>query len=175
MTTPGMPEKVKPATSYWHFSETARQCRPIWYQTEGSCGERCGSFARSGFPVVVYLPETTQEFEPMPLPLGPRIAGILSRVLASALIWLRRPTVAPWAEALPARPVAAPEPEAVPEPEPLPEPLPESLPVPEPLPEPLPEPEPEPEPVAEPCGVYLPPSVLPPSTIGLFRSKGYGG
>ncbi len=82
--TPGMPEKVKPATSNGQASLTFLQCRPIWYQIEGNCGARCGSLASSGLPVVVYSPETTQELEPMPLPLGPNSAGISSMVAESA-------------------------------------------------------------------------------------------
>lgn len=54
------------------------QCRPIWYQTEGSEADRWGSLASSGLPVMVWLPETTQELEPMPLPLTPTAVGTLS-------------------------------------------------------------------------------------------------
>lgn len=39
--------------SYRHFAVISRQCSPIWYQSEGSCGARCGSLASSGLPVVV--------------------------------------------------------------------------------------------------------------------------
>lgn len=58
-------------------------------------GARCGSFASSALPEVVCLPSTTQEFEPMPLPFGPRSAGISSRVSERAAIWVFRPSVAP--------------------------------------------------------------------------------
>lgn len=43
--------------------------------------------ASSGFPEVVYFPETTQEFEPMPLPFGPRRAGMPSRTSERAPSW----------------------------------------------------------------------------------------
>src|SRR5579884_134267 len=55
------------------------QCRPTWYQIEGTDGDRCGSFASSGIPVEVSAPETTHEFEPTPLPegsAGPSTEGI---------------------------------------------------------------------------------------------------
>ena len=88
MTTPGSPEKVKPVTSYGQEAPTVRQCRPIWYHSDGIWGARCGSFASSGLPVVVYFPETTQELEPMPLPDGPSSAGTLSTLLDSADSWV---------------------------------------------------------------------------------------
>ena len=54
MTTPGMPgEGVARRRRTGRSLETVRQCRPIWYQTEGSWGARCGSLASSGLPVVV--------------------------------------------------------------------------------------------------------------------------
>src|SRR5690242_13150406 len=61
MTTPGTPEKVKPSTLYSQV-----QCRPSWYQMPGIEGDRCGSFARIGLPVVVRLPAMTHELEPTP-------------------------------------------------------------------------------------------------------------
>ncbi len=97
MTTPGMPEKVYPATSYGQDALTLLQCRPIWYQSDGICGARCGSLASSGLPVVVYLPETTQELEPMPLPLGPSSAG--TELIFSESV--ERPWCSPWVAPLP--------------------------------------------------------------------------
>src|SRR5215468_1124099 len=61
MTTPGTPEKVKPSTLYSQV-----QCRPSWYQIPGIEGDRCGSLARIGLPVLVRLPAMTHELEPMP-------------------------------------------------------------------------------------------------------------
>ncbi len=81
MITPGMPEKVKPLTSNGQSSPTERQCRPIWYQMLGICGPRWGSLASRGFPDAVSLPDTTQAFDPMPLPRGPRTP---SRELAAS-------------------------------------------------------------------------------------------
>ncbi len=66
ITTPGIPEKPKPATSNGQSLPTTRQCRPTWYHSEGIWGARCGSLASIGLPVVVWEPATTQEFEPMP-------------------------------------------------------------------------------------------------------------
>ncbi len=100
ITTPGMPAKVKPETSNWQAGEAVRQCRPIWYQTEGRPGPRCGSLASSGLPVVVWFPATTQELEPMPWPGRPSSCGIPSirsvRPCSSALV-----VAAPWAVAVP--------------------------------------------------------------------------
>lgn len=87
ITTPGIPENVKPVTSYGQAALSVRQCRPIWYQSEGNCGARCGSLASSGLPVVVYWPEITQEFEPMPLPDGPSSAGIWSMICEMPESW----------------------------------------------------------------------------------------
>ncbi len=61
MITPGTPEKVKPSTLYPQL-----QCNPIWYQMPGIDGDRCGSLASNGFPVVVSDPEMTNELEPSP-------------------------------------------------------------------------------------------------------------
>lgn len=58
-------------------------------------------------PVVVYLPDTTQELDPIPLPLGPSSAGILSRVSESEESWLCMPWSAPWAVAEAPSPPAA--------------------------------------------------------------------
>src|SRR3954469_8398157 len=74
MMTPGIPAKVKPATSNGHVAETARQCSPVWYQMLGIEVPWWGSFASSGLPVVVLDPATTQELEPMPSP-RPSSAG----------------------------------------------------------------------------------------------------
>ena len=74
MTTPGRPEKEKPETSNGHWALTVRQCSPIWYQMPGMPVPRCGSLASSGLPVLVRLPATTQELEPMPSP-RPSITG----------------------------------------------------------------------------------------------------
>src|SRR4051794_1121998 len=74
MMTPGIPAKVKPATSNGHAAETARQCSPVWYQMLGIEVPWWGSFASSGLPVVVLDPATTQELEPMPSP-RPSSAG----------------------------------------------------------------------------------------------------
>ncbi len=68
MTTPGIPEKVKPETSKGHSSFTVRQWRPIWCQIPGALGARCGSFARIGLPVALRSPEIAQALEPMPSP-----------------------------------------------------------------------------------------------------------
>ena len=68
MTTPGRPEKEKPATSNGQASSTCVQCRPTWYQMLGMPGARCGSLASSGRPDSVCVPETTQEFDPTPSP-----------------------------------------------------------------------------------------------------------
>src|SRR5439155_18915186 len=64
-TTPGTPANVVPATSNGQSLPTVRQCRPIWYHTDGTAGPRCGSSASSGLPVTEREPATTQEFEPM--------------------------------------------------------------------------------------------------------------
>src|SRR2546423_3699139 len=60
MTTPGSPENVNPSTFHPHV-----QCRPIWYQMPGMDGDRCGSLARIGLPVAVWVPDTTQLFDPI--------------------------------------------------------------------------------------------------------------
>ncbi len=83
MITPGSPEKLKPATSNGHCASTTAQCRPTWYQTEGITTPRCGSLASSGFPVAVWAPETTQEFDPMSSPAGPIRVGRASRLEAT--------------------------------------------------------------------------------------------
>src|SRR3954452_11473318 len=75
MMTPGTPEKVKPVTSKGQDADSVWQCRPIWYQTPGMPGARCGSLASSGLPVVVSDPETTQEFDPTPSAPPPRRSG----------------------------------------------------------------------------------------------------
>ncbi len=66
ITTPGMPENVKPSTL-----KPQSQCRPIWNQMPGIDVDRCGSLANSGFPVVVRLPLITQELEPIPGSFSP--------------------------------------------------------------------------------------------------------
>ena len=66
MTTPGIPENVKPLTSNGHAAPSRVQCRPIWYQMPGTETPRCGSLARIGLPVVEWSPSTTQPLEPMP-------------------------------------------------------------------------------------------------------------
>src|SRR3954452_18660328 len=68
MTTPGRPEKLKPETSNGHVLPTLLQCSPTCVQIPGMVAPRCGSLASSGLPVVVWSPETTQEFDPTPSP-----------------------------------------------------------------------------------------------------------
>src|SRR5262245_47606751 len=58
--TAGAPGSVAPMISKSPPTRCAR------YQVDGSRVPRCGSLARSGFPVVVIVPSTTQLFEPMP-------------------------------------------------------------------------------------------------------------
>src|SRR5262245_59574833 len=41
----------------------------------GIDGLRCGSLARIGLPVLVSAPESTKEFEPMPVPPSPSRLG----------------------------------------------------------------------------------------------------
>src|SRR6478609_9659790 len=72
MITPGTPEKPNPATLNGHSGVTTAHRRPTWCQTLGSEAPRCGSLARSGLPLSVIEPDTTQEFEPTPSPTPPR-------------------------------------------------------------------------------------------------------
>ena len=68
ITTPGRPAKVKPVTSKGQSLADLVQCRPIWYQTPGIDGARCGSLARIGAPVVVCVARRpTHALEPTPL------------------------------------------------------------------------------------------------------------
>ena len=85
VSTPGSPGKPKPATLYGHAAPTVRQCSPCWYQTLGICGPRCGSLARIASPVALLSLPTAQEFEPMPLPLGPMSASTASAPFFTAL------------------------------------------------------------------------------------------
>src|SRR5262245_40119119 len=78
ITTPGTPEKVKPATLYSHS-----QCRPIWYQMPGMVGLRCGSLASSRLPVAVLHPAMTQELHPIPGAPSPIRLGSLARSAAT--------------------------------------------------------------------------------------------
>ena len=66
--TPGRPAKVNPATSNGQAADTVRQCSPVWYQMPGIDVPRCGSLASNGFPVVVLVPVTTHELDPIPSP-----------------------------------------------------------------------------------------------------------
>ena len=84
MTTPGRPEKEKPATSNGQASSTWVQCRPTWYQMLGMPGDRCGSLASSGRPDSVCVPDTTQEFEPTPSPLPSRSGTASSAACADS-------------------------------------------------------------------------------------------
>src|SRR5512140_637469 len=100
MITPGTPANEKPATSNGQASLLGLQCRSTWYQMDGIWIPRCGSLARKGSPVVVRLPETAHELEPMPSPCGPRAPSsraTLLRATASASVG----TTAGWAEAGP--------------------------------------------------------------------------
>src|SRR3954468_10945778 len=56
--TPGTPGTVAPIA----FSPGA--CRCAKYQMPGALRPRCGSLARSGLPLFVCAPDTTQLFEP---------------------------------------------------------------------------------------------------------------
>src|SRR5215467_5235126 len=62
MTTAGVPGSVAPMTSNSPADKCAR------YHNDGICASRCGSFARSGLPVAVIVPSTTQLLEPRALP-----------------------------------------------------------------------------------------------------------
>ena len=75
MITPGIPEKLYPATSNGQSTVIDWQRNPTWYQTEGSAGPRCGSLASRGLPVSVRAPATTQELEPISPPAGPSNSG----------------------------------------------------------------------------------------------------
>src|SRR5438045_6413802 len=77
MTTPGSVENVYPSTSNPHV-----QCRPICIQMPGADGDRCGSLARIGLPVVVRSPPMTHELDPIPLP--PPTPSSLVRVASTA-------------------------------------------------------------------------------------------
>src|SRR5262245_28311766 len=86
MMTPGTPEKVNPVTSNGQALPGSMQCSPAWYQTDGMDGDRCGSLASSGLPVEVLTPDTTQELDPMPVPLPSRLgsASMFAAACASA-------------------------------------------------------------------------------------------
>jgi hypothetical protein len=58
-----------------HSALIDSQCKPICDQIDGIDAERCGSFASKGLPVVVRLPATAHEFEPMPASFTPNDAG----------------------------------------------------------------------------------------------------
>ena len=59
-TTPGMPGIDAPAIFTPGISRRTK------YHSAGALSLRCGSLASSGLPVVVWLPATTQLFEPTP-------------------------------------------------------------------------------------------------------------
>src|SRR5262245_9745710 len=86
MMTPGTPERVNPVTSKGQALPGFMQCSPAWYQTDGMDGDRCGSLASIGLPVEVRTPDTTQELDPMPVPLPSRLgsASMFAAARASA-------------------------------------------------------------------------------------------
>src|SRR5450759_560222 len=51
--TAGTPGKLTPSTSYGQAAETPRQRRPFMYQMPGIWIPRCGSLARSAWPVAL--------------------------------------------------------------------------------------------------------------------------
>ena len=65
MATAGAPGSVAPITSKSPADMCAR------YQSDGTCVPRCGSLARSGFPLAVRVPSTTQLFDPSASALVP--------------------------------------------------------------------------------------------------------
>src|SRR5450759_781110 len=64
--TAGTPGKLTPSTSYGQADETPRQRRPFMYQMLGIWIPRCGSLARSAWPVALLDGATTQSLEPTP-------------------------------------------------------------------------------------------------------------
>src|SRR5450759_1159432 len=64
--TAGTPGKLTPSTSYGQAAEMTRQRRPFMYQMLGIWIPRCGSLARSAWPVALLDGATTQSLEPTP-------------------------------------------------------------------------------------------------------------
>src|SRR5699024_3882318 len=89
----GIPENPNPATSNGQSASTVRQCRPAWYQIPGTVSDRCGSLAKRGLPVVVYLPATTHELEPTSSPRPSSAGTVFSARLAASrpLVLCRSP------------------------------------------------------------------------------------
>src|ERR1700731_616588 len=58
----GTPGRETPVT--WRLPAGVGAWRSAWYQMPGTVWARCISLARSGLPVAVWAPETTQSLEP---------------------------------------------------------------------------------------------------------------
>jgi len=83
MNTPGMPESENPETSNVQSSASATQWSPTWCHTPGALTAEWGSFARSGWPVSVWDPATTNELDPTPS-VPPTSVGTASSVRRAA-------------------------------------------------------------------------------------------
>ena len=94
ITTPGTEAILKPETSNGQASESVRQWRPTWANTDGIEVGRCGSLDKIALPLAVPDPATAQEFEPIspapePLPKSRGIDLLILATLSSAPVAFR--------------------------------------------------------------------------------------
>src|SRR6267378_4859203 len=81
----GTPGRETPVT--WRLPEGVGAWRSAWYQMPGTVWARCMSLARSGLPVAVWAPETTQSLEPAKQPSQMGLRRVCWRARRSWMFW----------------------------------------------------------------------------------------